>query len=136
MMAAVIGWVLPLGLVVYCGWLAYFAWTQSVPERTRGSYVATVLEAAFVAVLMRLVVDWSAATIWLWVLSAAALAAAVAGLVIRWPQLPARRGKVTESRADFPVAVPARKPKEPGPATLTGYAALLAAALTVSVIVG
>lgn len=136
MMAAVIGWVLPIGLVVYCGWLARFAWTPSVPEKSRGSYVATLLEAAFVAVVMRLVVDWSAVTTWLWVLSVAALAAAVAGLVIRWPQLPARRGKVTEPGADFPVAVPARKPKEPGSATLTGYAALLAAALAVSVIVG
>ncbi|MFZ3453515.1 hypothetical protein [Arthrobacter sp. 7Tela_A1] len=135
MMAGVIGWVFPLGLVVYCGWVAFFAWTLSIPEKTRGAYLATLLEAGFVAVVMRLMVEWSPVTIWLWVLSAAALAAAVAGLVVRWPELPSRRGKATEPHADFPGVVPARKPG-PGRVALTGYAALLAAAVAVSVMVG
>lgn len=136
MMAAVIGWVFPLGLVAYCGWVAFFAWTPSVPEKSRGSYLATLLEAAFVAVVMRLVVDWSPVTIWLWVLSAAALAAATAGVMIRWPELPARRVNATEHGTDFPAGARARKPKDPGPVVLSGYALLLAAALAVSAAVG
>ena len=148
MMPVIIGWVLPLVLVFSCGWVALSAWTASgrAAARSRRSLLAALLQTAIVALAMRLVVDWTPVTIWLWVLSVAALAAAAAGTVIRWDSLPVHATVQAE-----PVASPERRspeksspekpgrrrqPRDPGPVALGGYAVLLAAAVTVSVAIG
>lgn len=133
MMAAAIAWVIPAGLVVYCGWAAYSAWTPSLPEKSRSAYLAALLEAGFVVVVCRLMIEFSSVTVWLWVLSVAALGIAAAGLVIRWTELPGRR---VQPESGTPANVRVSKTRGPGPATVTGYAAVLAAAVAASVVIG
>lgn len=67
MIPAVIGWVLPLVLVFSCGWVAASAWQGSgaAAARSRRRLLAALLETAFVALALRLVVEWSPVTIWL-----------------------------------------------------------------------
>ena len=155
MIPAVIGWVLPLVLVFSCGWVAASAWQGSgaAAARSRRRLLAALLETAFVALALRLVVEWSPVTIWLWVFSVAALAAGVAGAVIRWDSLPRTAAAApaapavaeadaagTAGEAAAPAASTrgrnSNQPKEPGTVTLTGYAVLLAAAVAVSAAVG
>lgn len=149
MIPVIIGWVLPLVLVLSCSWVAASAWksTGAAAARSRRHLLAALLETAFVAVAMRLVVEWSPVTIWLWVVSVAGLAAGAAGAVIRWDSLPRTAAAAAETDAAAAAgSAPApadskrgrsrRQPKEPGTATLSGYAVLLAAAVAVSVAAG
>ena len=155
MIPAVIGWVLPLVLVFSCGWVAASAWqgTGAAAARSRRRLLAALLETAFVALALRLVVEWSPVTIWLWVFSVAALAAGVAGAVIRWDSLPRTAAAApaapavaeadaagTAGEAADPAASTrgrnSRESRDPGTVTLTGYAVLLAAAVAVSAAVG
>lgn len=158
MIPAVIGWVLPLVLVFSCGWVAASAWQGSgaAAARSRRRLLAALLETAFVALALRLVVEWSPVTIWLWVFSVAALAAGVAGAVIRWDSLPRTAAAApaapaapavaeadaagTAGEAADPAASTrgrnSRESRDPGTVTLTGYAVLLAAAVAVSAAVG
>lgn len=152
MMQVIIGWVLPAVLALACGWVAASAWQSDgmAAARSRRSLLAAMLETAFVALALRLVVEWSPVTIWLWILSVAALAAATAGAVIRWESLPrtaaeadaagtagsAARAGSADSPAESKRGRSRRQPREPGTATLSGYAVLLAAAVAVSIAAG
>lgn len=140
MMQVIIGWVLPAVLVLACGWVAASAWQSDgmAAARSRRSLLAALLETAFVALALRLVVEWSPVTIWLWVLSVAALAAATAGAVIRWESLPVRPAQTEPAaRPERPRRGKSRRqPKDPGPVALGGYAVLLAAAVVASVAIG
>ncbi|MEB7448232.1 hypothetical protein [Arthrobacter koreensis] len=146
MIPAIIGWVLPLVLLLSCSWVAASAWTSSGPAaaRSRRRLLAALLETASVAVFMRLVVEWSPVTIWLWVLSVAALAAGAAGTVIRWDSLPRTASVADSASGAGPAAARAEstrgrrggQSREPGTITLGSYALVLAAAVAVSAAIG
>ncbi|WAP51382.1 hypothetical protein OL239_16395 [Arthrobacter sp. ATA002] len=99
MAVSLISWLLAGVLVVTCLAVARSAWNLGGRDAgiSRMALLSSVLDAAAVAVFFRLVVTWNTGTILLWVLAMAALAAAVAGTVIRWPQLPSHAGLL-----DFP----------------------------------
>lgn len=90
MAASLVSWLLAGVLVVTCLAVARSAWNlgERAPGISRMALLSSVLDAAAVAAFFRLVVPWSTGTTLLWVVAMAALAAAVAGMVIRWPQLP------------------------------------------------
>ncbi|MBD7996846.1 hypothetical protein H9639_16235 [Arthrobacter sp. Sa2CUA1] len=85
-------WLVPGVVAVSCLSTAVSAWKPDgwLAAPSRRSLLAAVLEVAFVAVMLRLVFPGSPGAVALWTVSVAALAAAVAGLIIRWPVLPVR----------------------------------------------
>ena len=87
-----LAWIFSGLLALYCLFLAYSAWRQEAGLSGRGrmSLLVALLEAAVMAALLRLVVQWSPGTVLLWVVALAALAAASAGIIIRWHVLPVR----------------------------------------------
>ncbi|MCC9204407.1 hypothetical protein [Arthrobacter sp. zg-Y769] len=92
MVPALVSWVLAVWVVVTCLTVAVSVWKRAgLPSGpSRRSVVAGLLEAAWFAGLMRLVVSWSPGSVVLWVVAVVVLAAAVAGAIVRWPELPDR----------------------------------------------
>ncbi len=141
MIASAMAWILGTGLMLYCLRVPVSVWKPDSrwAARSRRTLLAALLEIAFMVVLARLVIDWSPVTIWFWVFSVAALAAGTAGAVIRWDALPrpaAEAEKLPEDPQAITWQVNTRQPREPGTATLSSYALLLAAALAVSAAAG
>lgn len=91
-MSPLIAWGLAGLLAFTCLSAAVSLWRPrgALANGSRAAVLATLLEAAAVAVFFRLVVQWTPGTVMLWVAAVAAFAAAVAGAVLRWPQLPPR----------------------------------------------
>ena len=162
MAASLLSWLLAGVLVVTCLAAARSAWNlgERAPGISRMALLSSVLEAAAVAAFFRLVVAWSTGTTLLWVVAMAALAAAVAGLVIRWPQLPSHAALLDfpdpedieqerepagtqpgqgESRHSGPLRTKPRKKKpkkEPGRRAVAVRAVVLAAVVAFSFAVG
>lgn len=158
MTLSLIPWVMSGFLMYSSVSLAVSAWKREgrLSRRSGMSLLVGMLETAAVAGLFRLVVPWSPGTVALWVAAAVALAAAVAGVIIRWPELSARSQRTDPGTAD-PVADPAgtaaavadpgaekpgrtkarKKPKkEPGRAAVAGNAGVLVAVVAVSFAIG
>ncbi len=108
---SVLSWLLAGVLAVTCLAVARSAWNIGgrPPGISRMALVSAVLEAAATAAFFRLLVPWGTGTTLLWVVAMAGLAAAVAGTVIRWPELPSHAGLL-----DF--AEPEHEGEEPGTA--------------------
>jgi hypothetical protein len=162
MLLSVIPWVLSGFLVYSCLSLAVSAWKREGrwSRRSGMSLLVGLLETAAVAGLFRLVVPWSPGTVALWVVAAVALAAAAAGVIIRWPELAARPRSAERLAADDAAAEhaaageeapdrwsenagtktakkPSTKPKkEPGKAAVAGHAGFLAAVVAFSFAIG
>lgn len=168
MILSVIPWMLSGFLLYSCLSLAVSAWKREgrLSRRSAMSLLVGLLETAAVAGLFRIVVPWSTGTVALWVVAAVALAAAAAGVIIRWPELSARArngGRVAAADAaaadaaaehaaadeDAPehgignagtkktLKKPSRKPKkEPGTVAVTGNAIFLAAVVAFSLAIG
>lgn len=159
MAASLLSWLLAGVLVVTCLAAARSAWNlgERAPGISRMALLSSVLDAAAVAAFFRLVVAWSTGTTLLWVVAMAALAAAVAGMVIRWPQLPSHAALLdftepepgtTESGSPEPgnegplQTKPSRKvkkkskKKEPGRTAVAVRAVVLAAVVAFSFAVG
>ncbi|MCQ1995153.1 hypothetical protein [Arthrobacter sp. zg-Y1171] len=103
---SLMSWILGAWLVVTCLSMAVPVWKRAgMPSGpSRRSLLAGLMEAASLAGLLRLVVPWTSGSVVLWVVAVVALAAAVAGAVLRWPELPGRvesegplREKVSEA---------------------------------------
>lgn len=94
MAVSLVSWLLAGALAVTCLAVARSAWNlgERAPGISRMALLSSLLEAAATAVLFRLAVQWSTGTVLLWALAMAALAAAVAGAIIRWPALPSHAG--------------------------------------------
>ncbi|MCC9195363.1 hypothetical protein QNO08_03305 [Arthrobacter sp. zg-Y820] len=92
MALTLVAWMVSGFLAFSCLSLAYSAWKQEawLSGRSRMSLLVGLLEAATIAGIVRLVTQWSTGTVVVWVVAVAALAAAVAGLIIRWHDLPVR----------------------------------------------
>lgn len=97
-----LAWMFSGLMAIYCLFLAYSAWRQEegLSGRGRMSLLVALLEAAMIAALLRLVVQWSPGTVMLWVVAVVALAAASAGVIIRWHDLPVRSRFVGSEATD------------------------------------
>ncbi|WP_146364439.1 hypothetical protein [Arthrobacter yangruifuii] len=127
-----VSWALAVWLVVLCLSVAVPVWkragTPSGPGRR--SLLAGWLEAASIAGILRLISPWSSGSVVLWVVAVVALAAAVAGAVLRWPDLPRRTSKsesVAGEAAETEVAEPAEVPAEVATAAPANVATATAA---------
>lgn len=91
---SLLAWLLAGVLAVTCLSVARSAWNfgERGPGVSRMALLSSLLDAAATAAFFRLVVPWSTGTTLLWVVAMAALAVAVAGTVIRWPELPSHAG--------------------------------------------
>lgn len=139
MTLSLISWALSGFLVYSCLSLAVSAWKREgrLSRRSGMSLLVGALEAAAVAGLFRLVVPWNPGTVALWVVAAAALAAAVAGVIIRWPELSARPADDENTGDNKPLKKQSGKPKkEPGKAAVAGHAGFLAAVVAFSLAIG
>ncbi|MCQ1953023.1 hypothetical protein [Arthrobacter sp. zg-Y238] len=85
-------WILGAWLMVTCLSVAVPVWKRAGQPSgpSRRSLLAGLLDAASLAGLLRLVVPWTPGSVVLWVVAIVVLAAAVAGAVLRWPELPGR----------------------------------------------
>ena len=156
---SLLSWLLAGVLAVTCLSVARSAWNfgERGPGISRMALLSSLLDAAATAAFFRLVVPWSAGTTLLWVVAMAALAVAVAGTVIRWPELPSHAGLLdfeesepgtTESDSPEPGngvtlrTKPSRKvkkkstKKEPGRTAVAVRAGVLAAVVVLSFAVG
>ncbi|MCC3266856.1 hypothetical protein [Arthrobacter gengyunqii] len=156
---SLISWLVAGVLAVTCLAVARSAWNlgERAPGISRMALLSGLLDAAATAALFRLALPWSAGTTLLWVLAMAALAVAVAGAVIRWPELPSHAGLLdfeesgpgtTESGSPEPGSggtlrtKPSRKAKkkstkkEPGRTAVAVRAGVLAAVVVLSFAVG
>ncbi|UWX96090.1 hypothetical protein N2K95_10395 [Arthrobacter zhaoxinii] len=114
-----VSWMLALWLMVLSLSVALPVWKQvgrpSGPSRR--SLLAGLLETASIAGILRLISPWSSGSVVLWVVAVVALAAAVAGAVLHWPELPGRSsksegvaGEAAETEAAEPAAVASAAP--------------------------
>lgn len=154
---SVISWLLAGVLAVTCLAVARSAWNlgERPPGISRMALLSAVLDAAATAAFFRLVVPWGTGTTLLWVVAMAALAAAVAGTVIRWPKLPSHAGLLDFEEPDPGSGEPGEaggegtlrtkprkrqakksKKKEPGRRAVAVRAGVLAALVTFSFAVG
>ncbi|MBO0907895.1 hypothetical protein [Arthrobacter sunyaminii] len=156
---SLLAWLLAGVLAVTCLAVARSAWNFGGrgPGISRMALLSSMLETAATAAFFRLVVPWSPGTTLLWVVAMAALAVAVAGAVIRWPELPSHAGLLdfeepepgtTESDSPEPGSgvtlrtKPSRKvkkkstKKEPGRRAVAVRAGVLAAVVVLSFAVG
>ncbi|MDM7989609.1 hypothetical protein [Arthrobacter sp. zg-Y877] len=85
-------WILAAWLVLTCLSVAVPVWKRAGQPSgpSRRSLLAGLMEAASLTGLLRLVVPWSPGSVALWVVAIVVLASAVAGAVLRWPELPGR----------------------------------------------
>ncbi|MCQ1950572.1 hypothetical protein NNX28_11615 [Arthrobacter sp. zg-Y859] len=89
---SLMSWILGAWLMVTCLSVAVPVWKRAGQPSgpSRRSLLAGLLDAASLAGLLRLVVPWTPGSVVLWVVAIVVLAAAVAGAVLRWPELPGR----------------------------------------------
>ncbi|KAD4007168.1 hypothetical protein GD627_06280 [Arthrobacter yangruifuii] len=107
-----VSWALAVWLVVLSLSVAVPVWKQAgtLSGPSRRSLLAGLLETASIAGILRLISPWSSGSVVLWVVAVVALAAAVAGAVLRWPDLPRRTSKPARAAgeaAETEVAEPA-----------------------------